>query len=578
MRLAKNFVFYKISPQLLPSVLLILLIPLIDMINPMQYEMGQYQRYRLLKYLSYLYYEAEKCLFMSDKISEDKNVIVLCFFLMIVFLGLLLRLKNIASPPFNFDEGVHGFFSYLLYAEGVYTYKPGLHGPFLYYITACAFSLLGDTILTARLMPAIFGAGTMLLLYPLRKHFGDIGLLTTSILFAISPFFITFSQELRNDPFSIFFTLGFIVCALLYLERKKDIYLALGVTNLALAFTVKENAYITVSILLLYLIFYYGYAILKSHNKIEVTKKILSQLLQNAKKNHLTIFTCVLIFIVIYTLFYTHFFMSVDSFFTSLFESIPFWFRATFLYSMNPGVYRPFCFYLNLLIKFELPVLIFGTTGGLYYLTIERNKVMQFMFCWAVISLVTYSAMPYKMHQLLLFTLLPLIIVAGGFMGKLFGFLSNIRRTASKKGRILRILLIVLFIVLIGYSYSHSVSDIAQLHNVTGLYTGLNFEELSQYVKDATGGNLETIVFIIIPQGEDMLAAHWPLPWYLREYATIPLTGGLPPNLDKLVEAYENPIFISSKNDIKYLNASYEIKVFNSTGSMGLVVFRSAQI
>ncbi|MHC1624382.1 MAG: flippase activity-associated protein Agl23, partial [Candidatus Methanospirareceae archaeon] len=79
--------------------------------------------------------------------------------------ALILRLKDVASFPFDFDEGIHGYFSYMLYKKGVYQYVADVHGPFLYYATAGVFALLGDSIATARLAPALFSTAMILLLY-----------------------------------------------------------------------------------------------------------------------------------------------------------------------------------------------------------------------------------------------------------------------------------------------------------------------------------------------------------------------------------------------------------------------------
>lgn len=116
---------------------------------------------------------------MLLKSDKSNKTFVFCAFSMIVLFALILRLKDVASFPFNFDEGIHGYYSYILYKTGEYEYLPGYHGPFLYYITAGIFALLGDGIITARLMPVLFGVGMVLLLYPIRKHLGVAGFLTT---------------------------------------------------------------------------------------------------------------------------------------------------------------------------------------------------------------------------------------------------------------------------------------------------------------------------------------------------------------------------------------------------------------
>ena len=74
-------------------------------------------------------------------------------FILIFILALVLRFAVLDLKLLHHDEAVHAWFSYESLTKGAYAYDPMYHGPFLYYVTAGMFALLGDTDLVARLLP-----------------------------------------------------------------------------------------------------------------------------------------------------------------------------------------------------------------------------------------------------------------------------------------------------------------------------------------------------------------------------------------------------------------------------------------
>jgi len=63
------------------------------------------------------------------------------------------------------------------------------HGPFLYYTTAGIFSLLGDSDLVGRLLPALFGTLLVALVYPVYKlgYLDKKQTLIAALFLAVSP-------------------------------------------------------------------------------------------------------------------------------------------------------------------------------------------------------------------------------------------------------------------------------------------------------------------------------------------------------------------------------------------------------
>jgi len=100
------------------------------------------------------------------------------------------------------------------------------HGPFLYYVTAGIFSLLGDSDLVGRLIPALLGTLIVPLLYPIYKlgYLDKKQTLIAALFLAVSPNMVYFSRFLRNDIFIAFFSMVLLVALLYYFERQKMRY------------------------------------------------------------------------------------------------------------------------------------------------------------------------------------------------------------------------------------------------------------------------------------------------------------------------------------------------------------------
>lgn len=182
-----------------------------------------------------------------------------------------IRLYKLSLVPMHHDEGVNGFFLTNLYRTGVYHYDPtNYHGPTLYYfalviakINALFFGKAnGLSTVGVRLVPALFGIGTVWLILCLRRNIGTIGALAAAAFVALSPGDIYVSRYFIHEAQFVFFTLGIVVAALRYYESADPIYLLLATLSAALLFATKETAMVNVVVLILALIvavFYIGF-------------------------------------------------------------------------------------------------------------------------------------------------------------------------------------------------------------------------------------------------------------------------------------------------------------------------------
>jgi uncharacterized protein (TIGR03663 family) len=155
------------------------------------------------------------------------------------------RFYELGRRPFHHDESLHAYMSYTLSKDGGWRYDPAYHGPFLYYANALVYKLFGASNVTARLLPAIFGLALIGAAWPLARWLGPQGAAGYALVMLLSPHMAYFSRFIREDMYSLVFTLGTILAFRMYLETDRPRWLILSAASFALAGTTKENAYMT---------------------------------------------------------------------------------------------------------------------------------------------------------------------------------------------------------------------------------------------------------------------------------------------------------------------------------------------
>ena len=182
----------------------------------------------------------------------------------ILLIASVLRFYDLNLVPLHHDEGVNGNFLVRLVREGVYVYDPAnYHGPNLYYFAALfpwilrvlfgksAMESYGLTTVAIRMVPALFGLGTIGLVLLLRRWLGAIATLTGALLLALSPGAVYLSRYFIHETHFVFFTLGIVVAALYFYEQRNPFYLMLASASAAMLFVTKETAMISAGVLII---------------------------------------------------------------------------------------------------------------------------------------------------------------------------------------------------------------------------------------------------------------------------------------------------------------------------------------
>ena len=392
------------------------------------------------------------------------------FYLLLIVLALTTRFWDLGARAISHDESWHANWSWKLYAGQGYRHDPASHGPFLFEANALIHLLFGVNSYTARIVPALFGVILVALPCLFRKWLGRTGALVTSVLFLISPSLLFYSRYIRNDVYIVVWTLLLIFAVFRYLEERKSFHLYLLVVILSLSFCTKENTFITGFILgsFLVLLFFVQWLgdrqrAIKSFPAFELVLLMATLVLPlltafpvefllgadpldysqaGIVRSGVTFLTLLAIsaivgvwwdwkrwlisaglFYGIFIVLYTTFFTNGQGFATGVVGSLGYWLA-------QHGVQRgsqPWFYYFVLMPMYEFVPLLFSFVGLGYY-AVRRKRgeaketpsapVIPFLIYWLITSLVIYSWAGEKMPWLIVHLVLPMMVVAGHFVGQ----------------------------------------------------------------------------------------------------------------------------------------------------------------
>jgi uncharacterized protein (TIGR03663 family) len=141
-------------------------------------------------------------------------------------LALGLRLADPAVRPMHHDEANQAVRFGILLETGEYQYdRTDHHGPTLYYLTLPVAWLRGQHTLAAvdertlRMVPAVFGAGLLLLFLFLMRGLGATAVASAAALAAVSPVLTYYSRFYVQESLFVFFALAFLIALGRYAVR-----------------------------------------------------------------------------------------------------------------------------------------------------------------------------------------------------------------------------------------------------------------------------------------------------------------------------------------------------------------------
>ncbi len=408
--------------------------------------------------------------------------------ILILLLGIFLRAYALDIRPLHVDESTNILRTWEIYKHSSFSFVILDHGPTLYYSIWSFFKLFGDSLMVARLVFVVFGAGMIMLIWGIRDALGKKGFFVSSLLLAVSPVFVYYSRFIRHDIIYEFFFLAMVVSIWLFIKSKKDKYIYLGAFLLGLLFSTKEESVpITLIILAPFLVYY-----LIKNKPYHLYPKLLLALV-------ITLSTI----IVTYTVFFQNL-SQIDILISQIFT------RAG-----ASGVFlKEFGYYWNI-IGWEKIIILMGI-GGLITSILKKNKFMMLISWWFVVNLILFNYYSYKMPWLVMHFLSPSILLAGYFIDNLF-------ESKDKK----EVITIWISIIILTFFLLISTIDLNYKNFATPLYydnsKGVKLSEGEGLVEagQATNELNKALSFLYPIAKKDNMIFSSELPqfkWYFRDY------------------------------------------------------------
>jgi uncharacterized protein (TIGR03663 family) len=176
-----------------------------------------------------------------------KRWILLLTLILVAAGALAFRTRQLSDRPFHGDEAIHAWKFGELWNTGKFEYDPfEYHGPTLHYFTLPVMWITGQNYASAnefyyRIVPAIFGAGLILLLWLLRDDLGYWETLVAAVLTAVSPAMVFYSRYYIQEMLLVFFTFTAIVGLCRYARSGRAAWAILAGASFGLMHATKET-------------------------------------------------------------------------------------------------------------------------------------------------------------------------------------------------------------------------------------------------------------------------------------------------------------------------------------------------
>lgn len=422
----------------------------------------------------------------------------------LLVLAIIPRIACIELRPLHHDEGVNFFFTEQIARIGFYQYShENYHGPLFFYLTALSRSLFGDGVLSLRLSSII--AGITVCFIPglfFRRTLSAVPLISMTLLLAVSSSGVFHSRYAIHEILLLLCFLSLASAAMLFFhERRPAITLGgIAAVSASLCFATKETTLIV------------GFATLMSSVAVFGPSRVSHRLAELLRYGGWWLFVSVILILALFT--------GGFQWSTGMME-----FLLAFSQWMSRGVgdtghFKPWHYYILLLWQTEPALLlaplipILGLIPSVRSALDDSFHYITFFSLLGSIVLIIQSAIPYKMPWLILQVSGPLSVSLGITLGI---FIEKILK--HKK---LSLLNRGIFLTIVGLPVLlHAYATIQwNFHRPYGsqnpfsyVHTDAGMLRLVERISPMLRADSSTTLLIGV-------SSYWPLPYYLREFAT----------------------------------------------------------
>jgi uncharacterized protein (TIGR03663 family) len=431
--------------------------------------------------------------------------------LILLILAAVTRFYRLGDRPLHHDESIHAFQSYTLAKDGTWRYDPAYHGPFLYYANALVYKIVGVNNTTARLLPAVFGLILIAFAFPLARWIGERAAVVFAVLVLLSPHFTYFSRFIREDLYSLVFTLGTILAFRYFLDTERARWLTAAAVLFALAGVTKENAYMTGVLFVLFGVWVFLERVIGSRPRGRSARAAVAATATWVRRHFAPLLTAGLVFLSIWALMYSAF-GKYPKDWLAIPSAVKYWMGQHAIARIK----GPWYYYFPQLLFYETGFLLaaFGA-----FRRKRSDPFFRFLVFWTIGSLAIYGWAREKVPWLTVHPLLPITILAAIGIADLWE-----ERTLRRPRIALGLIGLLLAI------------------NTSGMLLACFLPPFGAYDKEREPKRAETLAYVQttwdlvralevvekakprVPAGQAVITvtgeATWPLTWYLRDVST----------------------------------------------------------
>ena len=451
----------------------------------------------------------------------------------------------------------------ILLETGDYRYdRHDHHGPTLYYLTLPFAWMRGQRSLAAldeqtlRVVPAAFGASTLLLFLLLSRGIGRVAVASTAALAAVSPFVVYYNRFYIQEPLFVFFVVAFLVALGFYATRPgTGAAIAAGLAA-GFAYATKETSIIVLPMAVV------ACVLARQTATLDISSGTDRDMLSVPVLRHAV---AAAVAAVTPPLFL---FTSLFRYPAGLIDSV----GAFDIYvsrGVDPGPHvQPWFTYLKMfawsssdgLRWTEALVLVLAGIGGIHAIAARRTSFWPFYLCaYTILTTVVFSAVPYKTPWNALPFYIGFVFLAG------IGVAAMLTRARRPIVRIsMGIVLVAALSQLASQSVRANFTYPADPRNpYVYAHTTPDYLKLVSRVHELAA---------VHPAGHDMLVKvvagpheQWPFPWYARHltqvgYWSSPLDAGRLSGVPVIVASQDRAPAVEAAVGDRYVSEFYGLR------------------
>jgi uncharacterized protein (TIGR03663 family) len=320
----------------------------------------------------------------------------------VICLSSVAHLVELGRRPLAHDEAIDAWFSWQARSWGIVKYDPVYHGPLRFYVEGPVLNLLGTTPGWARLVAAIAGIATTVVVACSVRLLGRLGAPFAALLFTVSPTALTVTRTGREDSLTALVSVGLLLVVAHALTGPRPRHLVAAGALVATSFGLKETTFLFG---FAGACFFTGLAVVAALNRRGASRRFFAALRQLGA---LPWMWTTVAFLAVFLVIFTSGFRYQEGFTSGLVDGVKYWWSQQ---PVGRGSQRWF-FYGTIYLAYELLVLAFAGIG--LVLTVRRRSTVGAWFAtMAVVQFAVYSWASEKFAWLALHPLLPAFLLAG---------------------------------------------------------------------------------------------------------------------------------------------------------------------